>query len=94
MGLSSSNFENRPRAGETKTPGWGQQQPERLERSAKDRQQLPGRHEAAERKGTLSKHLILLCLQGLVDNGSNLQKKSSMSFEMISFPFHSIKRFP
>lgn len=42
MGLSSFNFENRPRAGETKTPGWGQQQPELRERSAEDREQLPG----------------------------------------------------
>lgn len=42
MGLSSSNFENRPRTGETKTPGWGQQQPELQERSAEDREQLPG----------------------------------------------------
>ena len=90
MGLSSSNSENRPRAGEIKTPGWGRQQPELRERSAEDL----GRHEAAERKGTLPKHMILLCLQGLIDNGSNLQKKSSMSFEMISFPLHSIKRFP
>lgn len=79
--------------GETKTPGLGRQQPEHQERSAEDREQLPRKQEAAERKGTLSKHLILLYLQGLVHNGSNLHKKSSMSVEMISFPLHSIRRF-
>ena len=55
----------------------------------------PEKQEAADRKGTLSKHFqILLYLQGLVHNGSNLHKKSSMSIEMISFQLHSVRRFP
>ena len=52
-----SRFENWPHARETKTPGWGRQQPEYWERSAQDREQLPREAGSRRQKGDTFKTL-------------------------------------